>query len=295
MTIDWTYTLVNGELWDVSNASTTTCVPDMTGASSPSGLASASTTYSTYYAWQAFDQNASTLWITTTIPCSLTYDFGSGVSKVVNKYSHVVRSDSNINHPKTFTLFGSNNGSDWTSLDSQTNITVPAAGGEWTSSTLANRTAYRYYQLYVSAVNGGAECGVAEFKLMEATYSTATPTFTKATFNHDTEALDMDLRTLGWEASANDPTSAYCVLDVEPVDSITLDTDLKAWVSINDGTNYEQFDLEAAPFREIGDHDYVRGDLSGITARTDKTIRLKVTSHNSKSLKLHGIGMGVKY
>lgn len=91
------------------------------------------------------------------------------------------------------------------------------------------------------------------------------------------------------------------MLDVEPVDAITYSpdesADLLAYVSIANGAEgtWERIPLEATPFREIGSHDYVRGDLSGITARTDKTIRIKVTSANSKALKLHAWAIGVKY
>ena len=95
-----------------------------------------------------------------------------------------------------------------------------------------------------------------------------------------------------WEASVNNPTSAYCVIDLEPVDAVTLNTDVNAWISIDDGSNYEQINLDAA-FRVSGSHNYIRGDLSGITAQTDKTIRLKVTGHNDKSIKLHAWSIGV--
>ena len=98
-----------------------------------------------------------------------------------------------------------------------------------------------------------------------------------------------------WEASVNNPTSAYCVIDLEPVDAVTLNTDVKAWISIDDGSNYEQITLESSPFRIIGAHNYIRGDVSSITARTDKTIRIKLTGYNTKSIKLHGWGCGVKY
>ena len=99
----------------------------------------------------------------------------------------------------------------------------------------------------------------------------------------------------GWEASVNNPTTAYCVLDIEPIDSVTYNIDAKAWVSIDDGSHYEQVTLESSAFRVTGNHNYVRGDISGITARADKTIRIKVTGHNNKSIKLHGWACGVKY
>lgn len=101
-----------------------------------------------------------------------------------------------------------------------------------------------------------------------------------------------------WEASANDPDSAFILLNIEPVNAITLDTDLKAYVSINDGTNYEQV-TGLAVIREIGNYDFVRGDITGITSRTDKTIRIKIeglnNGSNTKQFKLHSWAVGVRY
>ena len=113
-----------------------------------------------------------------------------------------------------------------------------------------------------------------------------------------TASQNMVLVSQEWEASANNPTSAYCVLNVEPIDAITLDTDLKAYISIDDGSHYEQI-TGLAIFREIGNYDFIRGDITGITARTDKTIRLKVeglnNGSNTKQFKLHAWALGVKY
>lgn len=113
-----------------------------------------------------------------------------------------------------------------------------------------------------------------------------------------TASQNMVLVSQEWEASANDPTSAFVMLNIEPINSITLDTDLKAYISIDDGSNYEQI-TGLAIFREIGNYDFIRADLSSITARTDKTIRLKITSHNNgsntKQFKLHAWALGVKY
>ena len=121
------------------------------------------------------------------------------------------------------------------------------------------------------------------------------PLFDKITFTWMGAWQDIVFVTNSWEASVNDPKSGYCVLDIEPTDAITPNTDLKAYVTIDDGSHYEQITLEALPFREVGVHDYIRGDISSITARTDKTIRLKLTSHNTKALKIHGVANGVKY
>lgn len=113
-----------------------------------------------------------------------------------------------------------------------------------------------------------------------------------------TASQNMVLVSQGWEASANDPDSAFILLNIEPIDSITLDTDIKAYLSINDGTNYEQV-TGLAVIREIGSYDFIRGDITGITSRTDKTIRIKIeglnNGSNAKQFKLHAWAAGVRY
>ena len=84
------------------------------------------------------------------------------------------------------------------------------------------------------------------------------------------------------------------MLKVKPIDAITENTDLKAWVSMDDGANYDQITLEDAPFREIGDYDYYRGDAATLTSRSDQTVRFKVSGHNGKRVEVHAIALGVK-
>lgn len=296
-TIDWTYSVVSGT--SVSGSSTSYATPDLS-ADSASILKSGNYAGAGYEAWQAFNQDGSNwyCWLSedTNQAHYLGWDFGSGVTKIINAYAFQARNYTEVTPPTTFKLQGSNNGSSWTDLESARTISALTAGSWSSTYSVSNTTAYRYYRLYITAWAGGYNyCGVGELKLMEATTSTATPTYTKTTFNHDSEYVALDLRTNGWEASANDPTDGYVVLDVEPVDAITNNTDIKTYISIDNGSNYEQVTLESTPFRKIGDHDYIRGDISGITARTDKTIRFKVTSYNSKNFKVHGLGGGVKY
>jgi hypothetical protein len=109
---------------------------------------------------------------------------------------------------------------------------------------------------------------------------------------------DMVLVSQEWEASANDPIEAFVLLNVEPTNAIILDTDLKAWISIDDGTNYQQI-TGLTIIKEIGNYDFIRGELASVTARGDKTIRLKITGHNNssntKQFKLHAWACGVRY
>jgi hypothetical protein len=73
--------------------------------------------------------------------------------------------------PKNWTFEGSNNGIDWTVLDTQTDITYP---GEWESGplefTLADPSGlYSYYQIKITANNGDASYSrIGEIYMYEA-------------------------------------------------------------------------------------------------------------------------------
>lgn len=192
-TINWITRNVNGTSWDASNTGSTTCTSTL---SSNGTTASTDNEYSGVglYAYKAFtgtNTNDSDCWCTynTSFPCYLKYDFGAGVTKVINKYSFTTRNSSNWwNPPNAFKLQASNDNSTWTDLDS-TSISQLSYNTVWTSSTLSNTTAYRYYRILISSrydVGGGTSVTLGELRLIEATYSAATPTFTKATINYDT-------------------------------------------------------------------------------------------------------------
>ena len=99
----------------------------------------------------------------------------------------------------------------------------------------------------------------------------------------------MSLQSELTEAEAN-PDTVRIVLMEEDVDAVTENTDLKAYASRDDGANWVQATL-------VDEGNYGSGkrilegeaDVSGQAA--DKTVKWKVTTHNSKDLKLHGIGL----
>lgn len=310
-TIDWATRTVAGVTAETPNSSTTTATAAMTSNSTPNTpyaymAAADSAGNVAMEAWGAFTRDlATTFWASTGTVCPhwIRYDFGNGNAKHIDKMRYYNMA---MFCPKRWKLQATNDATPstsettgWTTLIDNTGADVAAVNAEWSAYFYVSHAvsgAYRHYRLYItSATQATGQAEISELELIEANIETATPTFTKATINYDIEDIPLDLRSLGWEASANDPTDAYCVLDVEPVDAITYNTDLLAYASIDDGEHYEQFTLETTPFCEIGDHDYIRGDLSGITARTDKKIRIKTTSANSKALKLHAWAIGVKY
>ena len=84
------------------------------------------------------------------------------------------------------------------------------------------------------------------------------------------------------------PAQARIVIFEEDIDSVTLNTDIKAYVS-RDGTNYTQITLE-----DEGDYETGKRILSGlvdITSASGTTIKYKIQTFNSKNLKIHGTAL----
>lgn len=95
------------------------------------------------------------------MPERLQYDFGSGNPRILTKYSLFRSSSQNGGwnsdnySPKNWTFEGSNDGSNWTVLDTQTNkkIKKDATKQEFSFS---NTNFYRYYRLNISSNNDGS-------------------------------------------------------------------------------------------------------------------------------------------
>ena len=139
-------------------------IPDMTGYTSPSGEASASSEASGRFAWHAFDQDTSTFWAQSgTGDCWVKYQFET--AKTIAKYTMTARPSNPQYSPKNWTFQGSNNDSDWTTLDTATDETG------WTASekrefTFSNSTSYTYYRIYITAPVDSFS-SIAELEMME--------------------------------------------------------------------------------------------------------------------------------
>ena len=166
-----------------TNSSTTDLVPILTSNTSGGGLAFGSNVVNGA-AWNAFDLNMLTSWVTSNVNISpaapqwLGYKFPS--AKCINKFtvSNRYTNDWYKQAPKDFTLQGSNvvtdidatsNDSDWDVLGTFTNQTNwNNSGGETRTFTVINGTEYKYYRLRVTAVNGHPACAIANWSLIEA-------------------------------------------------------------------------------------------------------------------------------
>ena len=154
----------------------------MTSNNSNGQVASASSVDSTNYAYKAFinednawrPAGAAGQWVQ--------IDLGAGKEKTVTYYR--LKGDSNTSYPnrypKSFRLQGSNDGSAWTTVDTQTNV---PARDKW-AYKVATPGSYRYYRFYIDENYGDYYCGVG-IQLYTSALKTNTINFSQIRWNGD--------------------------------------------------------------------------------------------------------------
>ncbi|OXS74287.1 hypothetical protein B1B04_09170 [Lysinibacillus sp. KCTC 33748] len=132
--------------------------PDMTSNTTPSGEAFSDSVYSTsaiYQSWCGFSSLTSNAWVSAraNAPHYLGYNFKDKEVKVT-RYSVTSRKlDGNDSKtpPKTWNFEGSNNGTDWTVLDTQVNLTWTSTWEEKEFNILSEKqNHYLYYRIYIT-------------------------------------------------------------------------------------------------------------------------------------------------
>lgn len=149
-------------------------IPDMTSNVLPSGVASADDETVGYEAWKAMNDSnidGADCWhsLTNTLPHYLQYQFTSG--KIIRRYTITARNQvANKQYPVDWTLQGSNNGSDWTTLDTQTSQSFIQA--EKKTYSFSNTVSYTYYKLNITDSENSTYAVIGEFELIEKPLST---------------------------------------------------------------------------------------------------------------------------
>jgi hypothetical protein len=142
---------------------------NMTSNTAPSPYVTAgSTEY--FPAWQAFNGTLNNYWLTNASASgTLSIDMGSGNTYIIGTYGIQANSIPEPNRmPKDWTLEGSNNGSDWDTLDTVTGATSWGNGEKRDYTCDVATTAYRYFRLNITANNGDTYLQVGELYLYEA-------------------------------------------------------------------------------------------------------------------------------
>jgi fibronectin type 3 domain-containing protein len=103
----------------------------------------------------AFDDSFGSFWFHGGTTGWLQYDFGANSAQVIKRYTMVSAPLIPERDPKDWQFQGSNDGSTWTTLDTQSNQTFQFRT-YLRIFDIGNTTAYRYYRLNVTANNGDA-------------------------------------------------------------------------------------------------------------------------------------------
>jgi hypothetical protein len=120
--------------------------------------------------YRAYDNNyTSSKWCTYfDNPSWLKFDFITSV--VIDEMTITSGNDASGRDPKTWTLSGSNNDSNWTTIGTTTNETFNSRLLKKTYN-YTNSTAYRYYKWNVTANNGDSPFQIEEIELMVSSVS----------------------------------------------------------------------------------------------------------------------------
>lgn len=145
-------------------------IPIMTSNTSPLGEVKVSGVYNndlTYNGWKAFDKSFVTTsrWASSSGSSAwIYYKFLN--PKKISQYIIYGDAYSSTQSPKSWTIEGSNNGSDWQILDTQINQTNWGLI-EKRKFSFINNNYYLYYKINVSANNGGAAVCITEIEMIE--------------------------------------------------------------------------------------------------------------------------------
>lgn len=210
-------------------------IPTMTSNTAPSGTCSAESEHSaTYAAWKAFNNDGTTSqWLSTwqaPLPEWIQYDFGSGVAHVFRRCVITPWNDVNW-RPKDYTIYGSNNGSNWTSLASGTQFDETGMAAKTTD--FANITAYRYLRItitsrWASANEDGA--GIAEIEVMSVPLQCYSESTIKQQGSYSLKCI----------AEITDSLNDTLTRTVDPVKDLTGKTKITLWAYSNrTGENFK--------------------------------------------------------
>lgn len=217
------------------------------------------------YPWKAFnnttlsDSGADCWRSDTTDAAWLGYQFVSG--NYVNKYDVISVNQATVcitQFPKAWTFEGSNNGTDWTVLDTQTAQTVSGAA-QTKTYTFSNNTAYSYFRINVTAVGtAGNLVAIGELKM----YSTNSGTVSASTifsstfdvwkaFNQTVTDANDGWKTsngtvTGWLKFQSNASRIFKMYEIFPLNDSTngVNSFPKNWTfeGSNDNSNWDMLD-----------------------------------------------------
>lgn len=152
--------------------SKTNAIPKMTANDAPSGLCSASSSYDSSVApWTAFENTREhNGWLSNggALPQYLQYQFGSAKTIVAYALMPWWYDNYPVRTPRNWTFLGSNDGTNWTTLDTRTDW-GPTGQYAYTLFVCSVTGSYTHYRLNITAnVGDNGYNGIGGLKMFEA-------------------------------------------------------------------------------------------------------------------------------
>jgi len=149
-----------------ANQGSTSLIPAMTGANTPSGVVSAKDEQSGFEDWKAFDGNDNTYWhANSAVPSWLQYQFAAAQTASI----YAIKFASSGSAEANFTLSGSNDGSTWTLLDTRTGLHFYTS--EKKRFPITTPGSYLYYRLDLTSVPATDTAEISSFELFSSVAS----------------------------------------------------------------------------------------------------------------------------
>lgn len=268
--ISATYSSAGGGYYRNSTTTVNDYVPTMTSDTTPSGICTASSTYSAAYSiWGAFDDLNSTNWHSGVQGNGSWIGYEFTASKAVNRWRV---QEAYLGGTMTYGLEGWN-GSAWVRVDTQT-YTFPAYafGPEWTNS---NTTAYIKYRVIGDSVGGDGWMRLQEVEFGNITSAN----MTVVSKNVASAAVPM-------------PTGDLTLQVKDVSGTATVNTDFKGYISRDNGTTWTQGTLAFVQTLADNIKEYAFNDLDLTAQPSGTAMRWKFTTHNSKEVQLHSAVIG---
>ena len=243
---------------DLSNCGNGTCHPALVNGTNSSDATNA---------WYPCDAQA-------VVDNFVRFDWGSGNSRLITE-AKFYQPGGTSSHG-VWKWQGSNNASSWTDIGSS--FTLGGAATSTLTELSGNAGVYRYYQMYgVSSNTGNSWWGEIEFK--EATVSwNATGSFTSTTITP--------------QDSASKSSLGLCLLYKNNAGTNTLNTDIIAKVSADNGSNYSTCVLASKGTFSTGINIAIAPAIS-VTSGVQLKYQISFANQasGSKEAQIHGVAL----
>ena len=168
--------------------------------------------------------------------------------------------------PASGTFQGSNDGSSWTTLKTLSGLSWSA--NEIKTFTFSNTTAYRYFILNITPASGGPN--VQEIEILEPGL-----------------AVNMTLISENFTAETA-PTESSAVFLHQPVDSVTLNTDILGYISRDAGTTWTQGTIVDAGSFDSTTNILTMNAVDISSQPSGTSMKYKLVTANAKEQRIHG-------